>query len=122
VQPDVVTMLEDFFETGFTWDEAALDDVARRLAALRASPVAGLAEGFAEIRRRLATGEMPERLRREVEAVVYSKLWKVLEAVRAGLPEGEQRSRVEVLNRGLARVLEAEADPIISGDTPEPPG
>jgi hypothetical protein len=110
VQPDVVTLLEDFFETGFSWDEAALDDLARRLATLGASPVAELAGGFADLRRRLAADEMPEPLRREVEAIVYSKLWKVLEAVRAGLPEGEQRSRVQVLNRGLVRVLEAEAD------------
>ena len=110
MQPDVITLLEDFFETGFAWDEAALDDAARRLAALGDSPVAELAQGFAGIRRRLETGEVPEPLRREVEAVVYPRLWKVLEAVRAGLPEGEQRSRVQVLNRGLARLLNTEAD------------
>jgi hypothetical protein len=55
-------------------------------------------------------GEMPEPLRREVEAVIYPRLWKVLEAVRAGLPEGEQRARVQVLNRRLARLLAEEAD------------
>jgi len=55
---------------------------------------------------------MAEPLRREVEAVIYPRLWKVLEAVRAGLPEGEQRARMQVLNRRLARLLAAEADVI----------
>jgi hypothetical protein len=45
-----------------------------------------------------------------VEAVVYPRLWKVLEAVRAELPEGEQRTRVHVLNRRLARLLAAESN------------
>jgi len=122
VQPDVIGLLEDFFEDGFSWDEAVLEDLARRLASLGGSPVAGLAEGFAGVRGRLGTGDVPEPLRREVEAVVYPKLWKVLEAVRAGLPEGEQRARVQVFNRRLARLLATEADPILSGDTPAPPG
>jgi hypothetical protein len=120
--PDVVAFLEELFETGFTWDEAELTDLGDRLAALGGSPVAELAQGFAGVRLRLQTGEMAEPLRREVEAVIYPRLWKVLEAVRAGLPEGEQRARVQVLNRRLARLLAAEADPILSGDTPAPPG
>ena len=122
MKPDVIGVLEDFFEVGFTWDGAALDGFCQRLGALGDSPVADLAEGFAGVRHRLETGEVHEPLRREVEAVVYPKLWKVLEAVRAGLPEGEQRSRVQVLNQRLARLLAAEADPILSGGTPEPPG
>jgi hypothetical protein len=44
--------------------------------------------------------------------VIYPRLWKVLEAVRGGLPEGEQRSRVQVLNRRLARLLASEADAV----------
>jgi hypothetical protein len=110
MQPDVITLLEEIFETGFSWDEADLDDLARRLGGLGGSPVAELAEAFAAVRGRLAAGEVPEPLRREVEAVVYPKLWKVLEAVRAGLPEGEQRSRAQVLNRAVARLLTAEAE------------
>ena len=110
MQRDVIGLLEDFFEDGLSWDAAVLDEFSRRLNALKDSPVAGLAEGFASVRHRLETGDLPEPLRREVEAVVYPKLWKVLEAVRTGLPEGEQRARVRVLNRRLARVLDAEAD------------
>jgi hypothetical protein len=112
VAPEVIDFLEQLFETGFTWDEAELADLADRLAALGASPVAELAHGFAGVRLRLLMGEMAEPLRREVEAVIYPRLWKVLEAVRAGLPEGEQRARVHVLNRRLARLLAAEAEVI----------
>ena len=112
MQPDVIGLLEQIFETGFDWDEAHLADLARRLEALGGTPVAELADGFAGVRLRMEAGEVPEPLRREVEAVVYPRLWKVLEAVRAGLPEGEQRSRVHVLNQRLARLLATEADVI----------
>ena len=103
----------DLFETGFEWDEAGLGDLADRLGALGPSPVAELADGFAACGCGSAMGEMPEPLRREVEAVIYPRLWKVLEAVRDGLPEGEQRVRVQVLNRRLARLLAAESKPAI---------
>jgi len=122
VAPHVVVFLEELFEAGFTWDEAELDGLVDRLTALGETPVAELAIGFAAVQACLQTGDMGEPLRREVEAVIYPRLWKVLEAVRAGLPEGEQRARVQVLNRRLARLLAAEADPILSGDTPLPPG
>jgi hypothetical protein len=112
VAPDVVAFLEQLFDTGFMWDEADLVDLCVRLKALDGSPVAELAHGFAGVRLRLQTGAMPEPLRREIEAVIYPRLWKVLEAVRAGLPEGEQRARVHVLNRRLARLLASEAEVI----------
>lgn len=107
---EVVAFLEQLFETGFTWDEAELADLSGRLEALDGSPVAELAHGFAGVRLRLQMGDMAEALRREVEAVIYPRLWKVLEAVRAGLPEGEQQARVHVLNRRLARLLASETE------------
>jgi hypothetical protein len=110
VAPHVVAFLEDLFEVGITWDEAELADLVDRLAALRETPVSELAIGFAGVQARLQAGDMAEPLRREVEAVIYPRLWKVLEAVRAGLPEGEQRARVHVLNRRLARLFAAEAE------------
>jgi len=122
VEPDVVALLEQFFEAGFVWDEAALAELADGLAALGDSPVTELAHGFAGLRLRLGMGEVPEPLRREVEAVVYPRLWKVLESVRDGLPVGEQRARVHVLNRRLARLLASEAGMLPLGDTPGPPG
>jgi hypothetical protein len=112
MDPDVVAFLEELFESGFVWDEAELARLSERLEGLAGSPVAGLAHGFAGVRLRLEMGEIPEARRREVEAVIYPRLWKVLEAVRAGLPEGEQRARVQVLNRRLARLLAGEADAV----------
>ena len=117
MQADVVAFLEQLFEVGFVWDEAELEALAGRLEALGGSPVAGLASGFTGVRLRLAMADVPEPLRREVEAVIYPRLWKVLEAVRAGLPEGEQRARVQVLNRRLARLLAGEG----SGASPASP-
>jgi len=108
MEPDVVAFLEELFETGFDWDAAELAGLSDRLQGLGASPVAELAHGFRTVGLRLRTGDIAEDLRREVEAVIYPRLWKVLEAVRDGLPEGEQRSRVQVLNRRLARLLAAE--------------
>ncbi len=110
MEPDIVAFLEQVFENGFVWDEAGLAALADRLTALGATPVAELAHCFAGLRLRLGMGEVPESLRWEVEAVIYPRLWKVLEAVRDGLPEGEQRARVHVLNRRLARLLAGEAD------------
>ncbi len=110
--PKVIAFLEELFETGFAWDEAELADLSARLEALGKSPVAELAHGFAGVRLRVQMGEMTEPLRREVEAVIYPRLWKVLEAVQAGLPEGEQRARVHVLNRRLARLFASETEVI----------
>ena len=122
VSKDVVAFLEQLFEAGFPWDDAELAELGDRLGALGGSPVAELVHGFAGMRLRLAAGDVPEPLRREVEAVIYPRLWKVLEAVRAQLPEGEQRARVQVLNRRLARVLAAEGDWAGSAETSAPPG
>ena len=121
MDPDVVAFLEQLFETGFAWDEAELSRLADRLDALDGSPVAELAYAFEAARLRLEMGEFPAAGRREVEAVVYPGLWKVLEAVRAGLPEGEQRARVRVLNRRLARLLAAETA-ARAGDASGTPG
>jgi hypothetical protein len=112
MEPDVVSVLEGLFEADFPWEDASLAEISDRLTDLGATPVAELAHGFAGLRLRLGMGDVPVPLRREIEAVIYPRLWKVLEAVRAGLPEGEQRARVQVLNRRLARLLAREADPI----------
>jgi hypothetical protein len=121
VVANVVGFLEDFFDTGLEWDEAALAGVSARLTALAPSPVAELNQAFTALARRVRTGEMNEALRREVEAVVYPRMWKVLEAAQSGLPEGEQRARVDVLNRRLARLLAPEADQYLLEDPPGAP-
>jgi len=103
--------LEAWIERGALWDAEQLDALSQRLGEAD-SLGRDLAHAFAALRLRLRMGPLPSRLQRDVEAVLYPRLWKVLEAVRAGLPEGEQRARVQVLNRRLARLLAAEADVI----------
>jgi hypothetical protein len=44
-------------------------------------------------------------MRAEIEAVVYPRIWKLIEAIRAGMPDGEVRTRLEVMNRRLARLF-----------------
>jgi hypothetical protein len=122
LEPDVVAFLEQLFESGFAWDEAELAGLSGRLEAFGGSPVAGLADTFTTVEFHLAAGDVPEPRRREVEAVIYPRLWKVLEAVRGGLPEGEQRNRVQVLNRRLAQLLAGEVDPLVLRDAAPPPG
>ncbi len=52
---------------------------------------------------RMKIGELDPRFADDVEGIVYPRLWKVMEAVWDGLPDGELRTRIEVLNRRLAR-------------------
>jgi hypothetical protein len=111
VEPDVAAFLEELIEAGLPWDDAGLADLSDRLTVLP-SPVADLAGAITRLRVRLAAGHLPESLCREVEAVVYPRWWKVLEAVRAGLPEGEQRIRVQVLDRRLDRLFARQAEPV----------
>jgi hypothetical protein len=62
-----------------------------------------LSRPLASLLVRLRMGEVPRRMANDVEGIVYPRLWKVMEAVRDGLPDGELRTRIEVLNRRLAR-------------------
>ncbi len=49
---------------------------------------------------------MGHRLRRDVEGVLYPRLWKVVEALRDGLPPGEQLNRVRALDQRLHELLD----------------
>ena len=42
------------------------------------------------------------RAAHEVEAVVYPRLWKIMEAIRSGLPAAEIRTRIDALGRRLS--------------------
>lgn len=99
--------LERLIERDALWDGGELERLTARLAAARdeAALLGELVHIFDALRLRLAMGPVPDRLRRDVEAVVYPRLWKVVEAVRAELPVGEQRVRIQVLNRRLARLF-----------------
>jgi hypothetical protein len=62
-----------------------------------------LARPFSSLLWRQQMGDLPPRMAHDVEGIIYPRLWKVMEGLRNGLPDGELRTRVEVLNRRLAR-------------------
>jgi hypothetical protein len=99
--------LERFIERDGLWDDDALERLADRLATgvEQDSLQADLTHVFTALRVRLGMGKVTTKLRRDVEAVVYPRLWKVIEALREDLPSGEQRIRIQVLNRRLARLF-----------------
>jgi hypothetical protein len=48
---------------------------------------------------------VPASLRVQIDAIVYPRLWKVIEGIRDGMPDAELRTRIEVMNRRLARLF-----------------
>jgi len=105
--------LTRFVEEGALFDEPTLRALSTRL--VEETVLTGdvipalLARAFDALVLRVAQGEVPQRVAHDIAGVVYPRLWKVAEAVRDELPDGEVRARVEVLNRGLARRLASEA-------------
>ena len=108
----LVDELEEFVRRGGLWDEAQLAALLARLeadAADNGDVVAGLLVGpLRSVGLRRQRGEVPSRVARDVEGIVYPRLWKIMEAVRDEMPEGELRIRVEVFNRRLARCFAEE--------------
>lgn len=102
--------LERWIEGGALWEAVGLDAMQARLAEL-GTLSADLAHVFGALRLRLEMGPVAPSMRREVEAVVYPRLWKVIEAARLDLPAGEQRTRIQVLNRRLAQLFVLEDPP-----------
>lgn len=112
VRPGLADQLEDFVRRGALWDEterATLIASLERDAAERDDACAGLlTQSLRAVGLRSQIGEVPARTACDVEGVVYPRLWKVMEAVRDDMPDGELRTRIEVFNRRLARCFAAE--------------
>ena len=102
--------LERWIEGGGAWDPEVLDSVQVRLAEM-GTLSADLVHVFCALRLRLDMGPVSPSMRRDVEAVVYPRLWKVVEAARLDLPAGEQLTRIQVLNRRLAQLFVLEDPP-----------
>jgi hypothetical protein len=102
--------LERWIEAGGLWDAAGLDVIQARLAEL-GTLSADLVHVFGALRLRLEMGPVAPSMHRDVEAVVYPRLWKVIEAARLDLPTGEQLTRIQVLNRRLAQLFVLEDPP-----------
>lgn len=109
VRADLVDELEEFVRAGSLWDPRALERIVERLeeeSRATDDPVPEmLAHPLRAVLLRLGMGNVPHRLANDLEGIVYPRVWKVMEAARDGLPDGELRTRIEVLNRRLSRRL-----------------
>jgi hypothetical protein len=107
MQLELADELEEFVRRGGLWDPAELGTMIshlERVSDTTDDPIPRmLSRPLASLLVRLRTGEPAPRFANDVEGIVYPRLWKVMEAVRDGMPDGELRTRIEVLNRRLAR-------------------
>jgi len=105
----LVDELEEFVRRGGLWDRSELDGLVNRLeqeSEDTGDPIPRLlAHPLRALLVRLGMGEVPRRMANDVEGILYPRIWKVMEAARDGLPDGELRTRIEVLNRRLSRRL-----------------
>jgi hypothetical protein len=120
VRAEVADDLEDFVEAGSLWDPPALAAFVSHLAAVADEDddvlVGRLGRFLEAVRLRQQVGEVTPAMRAEIEAVVYPRVWKMIEAIRTDMPEGELRTRLEVMNRRLARLFVEETRSPSSGD------
>jgi len=115
----VVGQVLRFIEEGHLWQAGELDSLLDRLRTT--APGEGdlavrLADAFTPLVDRRSSGALPLRLRVDIEAVIYPRLWKVVEGVQIGVMDGDLRNRIDALRRGLARVLDEEFDEIVEHD------
>jgi len=115
MRAEVADQLEAFVEAGGLWDDEAVRTLVADLAAESEAtddPLPGRLGRFLEaVRLRQQVSDVPAPFRAEIEAIVYPRVWKVIEAVRDGLPDAELRTRLEVMNRRLARLFVEETAP-----------
>jgi hypothetical protein len=104
--------LEEFVRTGKLWSPDDLQAMVDRLTAeaeATADELPGRIGRFLEsVLLRMRLGDVPVSLACDIEGIVYPRLWKVMEGVRDGMPDGELRTRIEVMNRRLSRLFAAE--------------
>lgn len=105
----VVEALEQFIEQGEMWDVPAMERLVDLLETESVETADRiplmLAKVFAAILLRTKMAPIDEHLAVDVQAHVYQRLYKVLEAVYDGLPEAEVRTRIEVFHRRLSRMI-----------------
>lgn len=101
---DLADELERLLEHDAVRETAELRHCAERLAGVPGAPAAVLSPCLTTLAARLEQTRWTDHQRHDVEGVVYPRLWKLLEAVRDGLPEGEQLNRLRALEQRLARL------------------
>jgi hypothetical protein len=111
----LVDELEEFVRRGALWDGpelAALIATLETEAVTGADAVAGLlSQPLRSVALRSRMGVITPRMANDVEGIVYPRLWKIMEAVRDEMPDGELRTRIQVFNRRLARCF-ADEQPV----------
>ena len=106
---EVADELEEFVRLGHLWSGESCGAMVDRLNAESeetGDPLPGRLGRFLDavnIRTRLA--DVPSGLRVQIDAIVYPRVWKVIEGIRDGMPDSELRTRIEVMNRRLARLF-----------------
>ncbi len=99
--------MEELVRRGAIWDQVELAAVVDRLETEgrdNADPILVLlAQPLRSVLLRLRIGPVTPRTAADIEAIVYPRLWKFMEAVRDDMPDGELRTRIEVFNRRLAQ-------------------
>lgn len=104
---EIVEELEEFIRAGQMWDPDELGALIARLeqeSDQTDDPVPRLlSRPLSSLLWRMRIGELDPRFADDVEGIIYPRLWKVMEAVWDGMPDSELRTRIEVLNRRLAR-------------------
>jgi hypothetical protein len=103
---DLADELERLIEQDAVWESGQLGGCAERLAVSPDPSATSLARCFSVLQGRLEGALVDDRLRRDVEGVLYPRLWKVVEALRDGLPTGERLNRVGALERRLTELLD----------------
>jgi len=104
--------LEGFIGSGHLWDPDELASLIHRLEAMAEvdddTALRHVARFLHSVLVRQQIGPVSTRLAADIEGIVYPRLFKVMEAVWDGLPEGELRTRIEVMNRRLSRLFATE--------------
>src|ERR1700761_356775 len=87
----VVDEIEEFVRAGGLWDNQQRVELIRVLED-DGDEIAGLlAQPLRSVGLRADQGEVSKRLARDLEGIVYPRLWKIMEAVRDDMPDGELR-------------------------------
>ena len=101
--------LEEFVRAGHLWNTEGCAAMVDRLLAeseSTADPLpARLGRFLDAVAIRTRISEVPSNLRVQIDAIVYPRVWKLIEAIRDGLPDAELQTRIEVMNRRLARLF-----------------
>ncbi|MCU1460803.1 MAG: hypothetical protein JWO37_878 [Acidimicrobiales bacterium] len=112
MREEIVDELEEFVRRGKLWHAEDLGVLIARLEAESDATDDPLPRTLGNTLRslllRMKLGDVPPRLASEVEGIVYPRLWKVMEAVRDGMPDSEIRIRIEVFSRRLSRTFAEE--------------